>query len=272
MGLGIWAMHYIGMLAFHLPVPVLYDVPTVVASLLAAIAASAVALFVVSRNKLTVLSLVVGSIVMGSGIAIMHYTGMAAMRLPAMCEYNVWIVAVSIVLAIVISLVALVLAFLFRDDVGVGSWRKFGSAVLMGVAVPVMHYTGMAAATFTAAPLMGDTSRAVSISDLGVVGITSVTFIVLACAILSSILDRQMSSQTLELESRAGSTGAFSTSTKPAFASLATPRARSTSPITRPRSGSIPPNGRSLLRGSFGTKPWPIPSVATGAKTGRWSG
>src|ERR1700682_5089974 len=81
MGLGIWAMHYIGMLAFHLPVPVLYDVPMVILSLLAAIAASAVALFVVSRNKLTVLSLVAGSTVMGSGIAAMHYIGMAAMRL-----------------------------------------------------------------------------------------------------------------------------------------------------------------------------------------------
>src|ERR1700693_3415319 len=75
MGLGIWAMHYIGMLAFHLPVPVLYDWPTIILSLLAAIAASAVALCVVSRNKLTVPSVVGGSIVMGSGIAAMHYTG-----------------------------------------------------------------------------------------------------------------------------------------------------------------------------------------------------
>ena len=93
MGLGIWAMHYIGMLAFHLPVPVLYDVPTVVVSLLAAIAASAVALFVVSRNKLTVVSVVAGSIVMGSGIAAMHYIGMAAMRLPAMHHYDGRLVA-----------------------------------------------------------------------------------------------------------------------------------------------------------------------------------
>ena len=147
MGLGIWAMHYIGMLAFHLPVPVLYDLPTVIVSLLAAIAASAVALFVVSRNRLTVLSVVAGSIVMGSGIAAMHYTGMAAMRLAAMCHYDSRLVALSVVLAIVISLVALILTFLFRDEVKVRSWRKFGSALLMGVAIPVMHYTGMAAAS-----------------------------------------------------------------------------------------------------------------------------
>src|SRR3984893_9863209 len=170
MGLGIWAMHYIGMLAFHLPVRVLYDVPTVMVSLLAAIAASAVALFVVSRNTLTVTSVVAGSIVMGSGIAAMHYTGMAAMRLPAMHHYDSRLVALSVTLAIVISLVALILTFLFRDDVKVTSWRKFGSAVLMGVAVPVMHYTGMAAASFTSAPLMQDTSRAVSISAVGAAG------------------------------------------------------------------------------------------------------
>ena len=71
----------------------------------------------------------------------------------------------------------------------------------MGVAVPVMHYTGMAAASFTPAPLMGDTSRAVSISTVGVVGISSVTLVVLAFAILTSIIDRRFSSQTLELES-----------------------------------------------------------------------
>ena len=81
------------------------------------------------------------------------------------------------------------------------SWRKVGSAVLMGVAVPVMHYTGMAAASFTSAPLMADTSRAVSISTVGVVGITSVTLMVLAFVILTSIIDRRFSSQTLELES-----------------------------------------------------------------------
>ena len=201
MGLGIWAMHYIGMLAFHLPVPVLYDVPTVIVSLVAAIAASAVALFVVSRSKLTVLSVVAGSIVMGSGIAAMHYTGMAAMRLPAMHHYDSRLVALSVALAIVISLVALILTFLFRDDVRVSSWRKVGSAVLMGVAVPVMHYTGMAAASFTSSPLMGDTSRAVSISTVGVAGITSVTLMVLAFAILTSIIDRRFVVQALELES-----------------------------------------------------------------------
>ena len=83
MGFGIWSMHYIGMLAFHLPIPVQYDWPTVLLSLLAAIFASAVALFVVSRRKMGLSQALVGSLFMGAGIAAMHYIGMAAMRLPA---------------------------------------------------------------------------------------------------------------------------------------------------------------------------------------------
>ena len=82
-----------------------------------------------------------------------------------------------------------------------GSWRKVGSAVLMGVAIPVMHYTGMAAASFSAAPLMDSTAHAVSINEVGVIGISSVTLVVLAFAILTSIIDRRFSFQTLELES-----------------------------------------------------------------------
>jgi NO-binding membrane sensor protein with MHYT domain len=84
MGLGIWSMHYIGMLSFSLPVAVNYNVPVVVLSLLAAVFASAVALFVVSRKSLAVPRLLVASIIMGVGIAAMHYTGMASMRMPAM--------------------------------------------------------------------------------------------------------------------------------------------------------------------------------------------
>ena len=106
-------MHYIGMLAFSLPVPVSYDVPTVVVSLLAAIFASWVALYVVSRSKMGLLNIAVGSIFMGAGITAMDYIGMAAMRVRAMCHYNPWLVTLSVVLAIIVSLVAIWLAFSF---------------------------------------------------------------------------------------------------------------------------------------------------------------
>jgi NO-binding membrane sensor protein with MHYT domain len=83
MGTGIWSMHYVGMLAFKLPIPVLYDLPTVLLSLAAAIFAAAVALFVVARRVLGWRAALTGGVVMGSGIATMHYTGLAAMRLSA---------------------------------------------------------------------------------------------------------------------------------------------------------------------------------------------
>src|SRR5438067_4976373 len=142
MGLGIWSMHYIGMLAFSLPIPVLYDWPTVLLSLLAAVFASAVALFVVSRKQMGWARALAGSAIMGGGISAMHYIGMAAMRLPAMCAYDPLLLTLSVVSAIAISLVAVWLAFHFREDVKTSPWLKAGSALVMGAAIPVMHYTG----------------------------------------------------------------------------------------------------------------------------------
>jgi two-component system sensor histidine kinase/response regulator len=200
MGAGIWAMHYVGMLAYVLPVEVRYNWPTVLISLAAAIAASAVALFVVSRRRVARLSIAVGGVFMGLGIASMHYIGMEAMRLPAMCVYNPWLVALSVVLAIAISIVALRLAFHFRNATS-SSWRKFGSAVIMGAAIPIMHYCGMAAVTFVPMAAAGDFAHSLRISSLGIVGIVGVTTIVLAIAIVTSLIDRRFSAQTVELDS-----------------------------------------------------------------------
>jgi two-component system, sensor histidine kinase and response regulator len=193
MGTGIWSMHYIGMLAFSLPIPVLYDWPTVLLSLLAAVFASAISLFVVSRQRMGLVAALAGSGVMGVGIATMHYTGMEAMRLSAMCHYSPFLVALSVVLAILISLVALWLTFHFRNDVKEKWLQKIASAVLMGAAIPVMHYTGMAAASFTLTGEAPDLSHAVSVSSLGITGITIVTFMVLGLAVLTSLIDRRFS-------------------------------------------------------------------------------
>jgi len=191
MGLGIWAMHYLGMLALTMPVPVYYDVPTVVLSLLAAIAASGVALFVVSQPRMGIREEIAGSIVMGSGIAAMHYIGMAAMRCAAKIVYDRRIVLLSIVLAITISFVALKLAFRVRDEQR-ASWRKITSALVMGGAIPLMHYTGMRAASFYPANGAQDLTHAVGISAIGVVAISASSFLVLGGAIASSFFDRFM--------------------------------------------------------------------------------
>jgi PAS domain S-box-containing protein len=200
MGTGIWSMHYIGMLAFILPIPVAYHWPTVLLSLFAAILASVVALGVVSQQKMGAVRAFAGSVLMGTGIAGMHYIGMAAMRLPAVCRFNSFLVVLSVVFAVLISLAALWITFHFRDEkTGIG-WEKLAGAIVMGAAIPVMHYTGMAAASFTPSGMPVDLSHAVSISTLGIAGITAVTFIVLGLALLTSWMDRRFAVQTLELQ------------------------------------------------------------------------
>ena len=197
MGSGIWSMHYVGMLAFRLPVPVLYDVPTVLASWLAAVLASAVALLFVSGQTLGPVRVLVGSVIMGAGIATMHYTGMAAMRMPATLTYNPVVFMLSVVFAIVVSLVALVLAFHLRSNaIRAWDWRKLASALLMGAAIPAMHYTGMAAARFAPSGAAFEVQHAFSISSLGTASIAGSAFLVLVLAIGTSFLDRRLTTQT----------------------------------------------------------------------------
>src|ERR1700726_4552033 len=200
MGTGIWSMHYIGMLAFILPIPVAYHWPTVLLSLFAAILASAIALYVVSRQKMGAFRAFAGSVLMGAGIASMHYIGMAAMRSPATCHYDSFLVVLSVVFAVLISLAALWITFHFRDEkTGIG-WEKLVGAVVMGAAIPVMHYTGMAAARFTPSGMPVDLSHAVSISALSTAAIVAVTFLVLGLVLLTSSVDRRFAAQILELQ------------------------------------------------------------------------
>ncbi len=189
MGLGIWSMHYVGMLAFLMPIPVFYHVPTVLLSLLAAIAASAVALFVVSRPEMNVWQGIAGGVVMGGGIAAMHYIGMAAMRCSAVVVYDRRIVALSIGLAIVTSLAALQIAFRLRNEMQ-ASRRKVIGAIVLGSAIPLLHYTGMWAATFHASGIAADLTYAIRVSQVGAIAIGAISLFVLATAIVSSIFDR----------------------------------------------------------------------------------
>lgn len=202
MGIGIWAMHYVGMLAFRLPVRVLYDIPTVVLSLLAAIVASGIGLYVVTGSKTGLRRLIGASPIMGSGIAAMHYIGMAGMRLPARCHHSIPLVALSVGFAILISFVALWLALSFRSEERGFSSRKLGSALLMGSAIPVMHYTGMAAVQFYPAPATGDVSHALEISILGTFAVIIASLVVLLTALVTSAVDRRFNAQAQELEER----------------------------------------------------------------------
>ncbi|MDQ3617767.1 MAG: EAL domain-containing protein [Pseudomonadota bacterium] len=189
MGMGIWAMHFIAMLAFQLPVPMSYSVPITALSLLIAMVVSGFALYTVSRERLGSRRLLGGSVLMGLGIASMHYTGMAAMQMRPPVHYVPWILALSIMVAIVVSLAALWLAFQLRGETLLsGFWRKVGSAVLMGAAICGMHYTGMAAAIFPPHSMLPASAPGLDSSWLaGTIGIF--TLMLLATTLLVSLLD-----------------------------------------------------------------------------------
>ena len=183
MGTGIWSMHYTGMLAYHLPVSVYYHIPTVVLSLVAAIGASFIALFVISRERVTLLHVVAGSLLMTVGISGMHYTGMAAMRLQAMHHWDITFVVFSVAIAAVVSLAALGLTFLFREDKH-DKPLKVICAVIMGFAIPAMHYTAMAAVSYTPMAEAPDLTNALDISALANTAIIAVSFVVLGSVFL----------------------------------------------------------------------------------------
>jgi diguanylate cyclase (GGDEF)-like protein/PAS domain S-box-containing protein len=199
MGLGIWAMHCVGMLALSMPVAVSYHLPTVILSLLAAIAASAVVLFVVSRTKISVWQEIAGSIVTGSGLAAMHYIGMAAMRCSAVIISDPRITTLSIAVAIIVSFVALRLAFGVRDEKQV-TGRKIISALVVGTAIALMHYTGMWAASFRSTGIAPDLAHSVGISAISILAISTSTLFVLAGAIAFSSFVRFIDLQRFDLK------------------------------------------------------------------------
>jgi two-component system sensor histidine kinase/response regulator len=201
MGIGIWSMHYVGMEALRLPVLVEYDWPTVLLSIIVAILASAVALFVASRKTLTATAAAFGSALMGGGIAAMHYIGMSAMRMPAIRIYSDPVVALSVFLGIAISFVAIRLTFAVRHHTSSWSWQKTRNALIMGLAIPVVHYVGMAAVTFVPAPLSGaELKHAIDISNLGVASIALITLLFLATVFVTAAVDRMFALQALQLE------------------------------------------------------------------------
>lgn len=149
MGTGIWSMHFVGMTALSLPVPISYDLGITFLSWIAAVAVSAIALYIVGYGRLTAWTLAAGALVMGAGVCLMHYSGMWAMRMMPGITYEPGLFVASVVIAVAASGAALVIIAYLKE---VRTWKDFalriGAAMIMGLAVVGMHYTGMAAAVF----------------------------------------------------------------------------------------------------------------------------
>lgn len=148
LGLAIWSMHFIGMLAFHLPIPVAYDVILTITSVLPAIAAAILGFYLLQSAKLQVHQVIIGGFLMGLGIATMHYTGMAALKMQPAINYDPLIFAVSLIIAIAAAIAALLIVYAGEKSGLNLLLRRTLSATIMGFAIAGMHYTGMAAARF----------------------------------------------------------------------------------------------------------------------------
>ncbi|WTW95527.1 hypothetical protein OG216_20035 [Streptomycetaceae bacterium NBC_01309] len=138
-GTGIWVMHFIAMLGFSVDgTPIRYEVRRTIISLIVAVVVVGIGLTIVGYAGNRVAALLVGGTLTGGGVASMHYLGMSAMWLRASVEYDTLIVAVSVGIAVVAATAALWMAFNIR-----GPAATSGAALIMGLAVSGMHYTGM---------------------------------------------------------------------------------------------------------------------------------
>ncbi|MGD6961027.1 EAL domain-containing protein [Fictibacillus phosphorivorans] len=199
MGMGIWAMHFVAMLAFHLSISVTYDVTLVIVSILPAILSSGIALYIISRPVMGKKQVLLGALFMATGIVSMHYTGMEAMKMNAEINYNPALWTLSAIIAFVASVVALyLLSFVSQNYKTSKIWLvKLGSAVLMGIAISGMHYTGMSAASYKAHQHHTDLASTPFNSTLLAYAIGIVILILLGMVFISTFIDRRFEYQSI---------------------------------------------------------------------------
>ena len=195
MGGGIWSMLFVAMLAFMMPTPMSYDIGLTILSLVVAIVVTGVGLYVISRQNASPIRHVLSGIFMGLGIAGMHYTGMAALRGENVdLSYDPLFFALSLIIAIGASTAALWVAFR-TTDLG----QKLLAAVVMGLAISGMHYTGMRAAIFYCSRPGSNAAQinaGVDQTNLAL-AVAGITFLILAFASVASLFERTRAEEAL---------------------------------------------------------------------------
>ncbi|MGV7114589.1 putative bifunctional diguanylate cyclase/phosphodiesterase [Paenibacillus kyungheensis] len=190
MGGGIWAMHFVGMLAFHTGVNIRYDVGTTFLSAFASITASLIAFYVTLDSVMRLWKIAVGGAAMGIGIVTMHYTGMAAMQMDADITYNPFYLMLSVLVALGASYAALFLFRRFRSRPNFSLWKLY-SSIVMGFAISGMHYTGMAAAQFHYTHT-ASTDESMKGQLFLITGVAVVTFLILAISWAAIFVERHI--------------------------------------------------------------------------------
>ena len=191
LGMAIWAMHFIGMLAFHLPIPIGYDISLTLLSILPAIVATLIGFHLLQNRAVRFGRIVLAGTLMGLGIAIMHYTGMAALKMQPAISYDPLIFVLSIVIAIVAAIGALLIVFV-GNKLGLSSFKQqsFG-ALIMGFAIAGMHYTAMQGASFAVGSFCAVGGRSVEPTLLALI-VTSAVLLLFSGGSFASLVDRRI--------------------------------------------------------------------------------
>lgn len=199
MGVGIWSMHFIGMLAMDMSTHVMYDIPLTLVSFLAAILTSGLALAVVRNGSPTAGRLAVGALLMGAGVCIMHYVGMEAMQMHGELSYDPLIFACSVLIAVGASAAALWLVFSLNPVANQrpSFWFRVAAGMVMAVGIAGMHYTGMAATIYPEGmhmmPVDGLSPGRLAVS------VASVSVSIMLSALVLSIYDTHLTSKSAQL-------------------------------------------------------------------------
>jgi diguanylate cyclase len=199
MGTGIWAMHFVGMLAFRLPIALGYDLAITLLSWALPILVSAAALWQLGGARPSWPELARSAVLLGCGITAMHYVGMAAMRMQPGIVYDPWLVLASAAIAIAAAAVALGIGLRLRASASPRVWLyRIAASVVMGFAIVGMHYTGMAAASFPGDSVCAAATGQFTLAQLATVVVVA-TVAVLAIALLTTAFDARLEARTAVL-------------------------------------------------------------------------
>jgi len=191
LGGGIWSMHFLGMTAFELCLPVDYDPLITGLSAIPGIAAAWVALHLLTKTRISFAEIVLGGVLVGAGIGTMHYSGMAAMEMAPLLRYDIGMFALSIVVAVCLAMLSLWIKFgiaaAMKTKKLLGKHALLAS-VVMGLAISGMHYTGMAAARFVLPPGMETSSQTSNITAFLAISIAIVTLVLITLVLGISLL------------------------------------------------------------------------------------
>ncbi len=202
MGFGIWSMHFVGMSALSLPVHMEYDITLTILSIVPAMLSSLIAFYLANLPNRSVVIYLLAGLFMGTGISTMHYLGMYAMKMEIDYSYNKWIFVLSIAIAVAVSVVAV---YIFSD---LQKWMKnrymhLLTAIIMGLAISSMHYTGMSSVTFYTPTIFQVSTEGHHTSNMG--DLALIVVIGMVCLIgmlfLSSLIDRYVEYRTSYFDS-----------------------------------------------------------------------